>query len=184
VSRRPRVPKNARGDLEKGRRRAQLYFAAIAEHDPVPCNGCSACCRSRNAVEIRPEHGDDLRAIDALGAVVGLEHGVSQGFIGGRLVYMLAQKGNGDCAFIDDELGCRIYADRPFGCRTFDCRRTAGPITGVDRVDAIMGHVFPLSVFQAADARMDTLKLLPEEEAMLGDLRHGLLQLAQPNKRT
>lgn len=38
------------------------------------------------------------------------------------------QRPDGGCPFLDDEgRRCTVYADRPFGCRTFFCSRVTGP---------------------------------------------------------
>lgn len=33
----------------------------------------------------------------------------------------------GDCVFLDDAGRCKVYASRPFGCRTFFCDNREGP---------------------------------------------------------
>jgi Fe-S-cluster containining protein len=87
------------------RRKTRTLLARIAEHDPVPCNGCTACCRNHQAVTW--QEGDDPTLFTATGKV------------GQEWMAMLPQKGNGDCAYLG-EAGCTVYDRRPIVCR-YEC---------------------------------------------------------------
>lgn len=50
----------------------------------------------------------------------------------------LAGKGDGSCPILDDATGrCRIYADRPMGCRTHFCAAAGGPYARREVADLI-----------------------------------------------
>ena len=61
----------------------------------------------------------------------------------------LPESADGDCPLLDPRTSrCRIYEDRPFGCRTHFCREAGGPyarrdvldlIRRLERVDAALG---------------------------------------------
>lgn len=80
-----------------------------APADPVPCNGCTLCCREE-PVQLLPEQGDDYRQYRT----------VAGRGIGGRPALFLKQEA-GACVYLN-ETGCSIYEKRPFLCRDFDCR--------------------------------------------------------------
>jgi Fe-S-cluster containining protein len=133
------------------RRKTRTLLARIAEHDPVPCNGCTACCRNHQAVTW--QEGDDPTLFTATGKV------------GQEWMAMLPQKGNGDCAYLG-EAGCTVYDRRPIVCRAFDCRRQAATFTPEQQVRALMTGVYSLAVFVAGRERLHTVKPLPEEEEL------------------
>jgi Fe-S-cluster containining protein len=135
-------------------RKTRKLLAKIAEHDPVPCNGCTACCRNHQAVTW--QEGDDPSLFTAFGKV------------GQEWVSLLPQKGNGDCGYLG-EAGCTVYDRRPIVCRAFDCRRQAATFTPEQQVRALMTPgVYSLDVFVAGRERLHTVKPLPEEEALEG----------------
>ncbi len=72
----------------------------------VPCNGCTACCRQQ-VVLLSMEDEPNMAAYD-------YRH------VGDLRV--LNNKPNGDCTHLGPE-GCTIYENRPFICRTYDCRK-------------------------------------------------------------
>jgi Fe-S-cluster containining protein len=79
----------------------------------VPCNGCTACCRSSQFVHIEPDEVDTLAHIP-----VELRFpapGRPQGHV------VLGYDERGHCPMLDDDR-CSIYAHRPRACRTYDCR--------------------------------------------------------------
>jgi uncharacterized protein len=85
----------------------------------VPCNGCTACCRSSQFVTIGPDESDTLAAIppDLLFPAPGLPRHV-----------LLGYDERGHCPMLTDD-GCSVYEHRPRACRTYDCRIFAA--TGV-----------------------------------------------------
>jgi len=80
---------------------------------PVPCNGCTRCCKG-DAIRI-------LRHEDA-----SQWHTEPHPWVKDAL--MLAHKPNGDCLYLGPE-GCTIQAHKPQQCREMDCRRLAKNIT-------------------------------------------------------
>jgi len=84
-----------------------LYAEADALYEGACCPRSTGCCRFRESGREpwlgRAEADAVLRAIAARG---------------GRLP---RGGGEGDCPLLRADGGCSIYADRPFGCRTFFC---------------------------------------------------------------
>jgi len=70
----------------------------------VPCNGCRMCCYHPR-IEVEPQ--DDVTQLD-----------VETHEDGGRT---LRRRKDGSCVHLGSE-GCTVYAQRPRGCRTYDCR--------------------------------------------------------------
>jgi len=103
------VPAGSFAEWAEGARRAQE-----GEGDAdVPCNGCTACCRSSFFVHIGPDESAALRRIprELLFRAPGLPAG-----------YMvLGYDERGHCPMLVDD-ACSIYEDRPLTCRKFDCR--------------------------------------------------------------
>jgi len=79
----------------------------------VPCDGCTACCRSSQFVHIGPEEVDTLAHIprELLFPAPRLPQG--------HVVLGYDEKG---CCPMLGEAGCSIYEHRPRACRTYDCR--------------------------------------------------------------
>lgn len=90
----------------------------------VPCDGCTACCASRQFVHIDPDETDTLAHIPAD------LHSPAPGLPDGHVVLGYDERGR--CPMLADH-GCSIYEHRPRTCRTYDCRVFAA--AGVD-VDA------------------------------------------------
>jgi len=148
---------------------ALVLLDNIAKNDPVPCNGCTACCRGNQAVCLR--EGDDP---EAYGQNLNWEncHGTMQ--------LTLKRQKSGDCNFL--VLGaCSIYAKRPTVCRRFDCRRIVAMLTPSERKQAVRNKLFDQEIMDAGVDRLPTLTLTPEEEHLrdggLGDMMRdrGLL---------
>ena len=70
----------------------------------VPCNGCRMCCYHPR-IEVEPQ--DDIRHLD-----------IETREDGGQT---LRRREDGSCVHLGPE-GCTVYAHRPRGCRTYDCR--------------------------------------------------------------
>jgi Fe-S-cluster containining protein len=79
----------------------------------VPCDGCTACCRSRQFVHIEPDEIDTVARIppQLLAQAPGLPHG--------NLLLGYDQRGH--CPMLVDDR-CSIYDHRPRACRVYDCR--------------------------------------------------------------
>jgi hypothetical protein len=79
--------------------------------NPVPCAGCTACCRGGELVVLFPEDGDDPARFDHIevpspaGTILVLRH-----------------RENGDCVYLGAG-GCTIHGRAPAVCRNFDCRK-------------------------------------------------------------
>jgi uncharacterized protein len=90
----------------------------------VPCDGCTACCRSSQFVHIGPDEADTLAHVppELLVPAPGLPRG--------HLV--LGYDEQGHCPMLVDDR-CSIYEHRPRACRVYDCR--IFPATGVEPDD-------------------------------------------------
>lgn len=79
----------------------------------VPCDGCTACCRSRQFVHIEPDETDTVAHVPhrLLAPAPGLPRG--------HLLLGYDQRGH--CPMLVDDR-CSIYEHRPRACRVFDCR--------------------------------------------------------------
>jgi Fe-S-cluster containining protein len=94
----------------------------------VPCNGCTACCRSSQFVHIGPDESDTLARIPA--SLLFPAPGRPRGHV------VLGYDERGHCPMLVDD-ACSIYADRPKACRTYDCRvfAASGLDAGTDKVE-------------------------------------------------
>lgn len=128
----PNAPRPARraGSVEVwiGEIRAAVTRTADAD---VPCDGCTACCRSSQFVHVAPDETEALARIPAelLFPAPGAPRGhVLMGFDERGLCPML----------VEDR--CSIYDARPRTCRAFDCRvfaATGVPAERTPLVDAV-----------------------------------------------
>jgi hypothetical protein len=113
------------GPLDAGRFSTWLDgFAAALDGTgdaDVPCDGCTACCESRQFVLVAPDEVDTLAHIPAelLFPAPGMPPG--------HRVMGYDQRGR--CPMLGRG-GCTIYEHRPRTCRTYDCRVFAA--AGVD----------------------------------------------------
>ena len=80
--------------------------------EPVPCNGCQACCKLERVI-LSPENGDDPELYLTVPTKKGND---------GPVEWMLAHQVNGDCIYLDKH-GCSIHGKAPWACRQFDCRK-------------------------------------------------------------
>ena len=94
----------------------------------VPCNGCTACCRSSQFVHIGPDEVDTLARIPA--ELLFPAPGRPRGHV------VLGYDERGHCPMLIDDQ-CSIYEHRPNACRTYDCRvfAAAGLDAGTDKVE-------------------------------------------------
>lgn len=95
----------------------------LGEATDVPCDGCTACCRSAQFVHIGSDETATLRRIDP--ALLAPAPGRP-----GYLVMGYDQHGR--CPMLGDQ-GCGIYHDRPRTCRTYDCRVFAATDVGPEQ---------------------------------------------------
>jgi Fe-S-cluster containining protein len=71
------------------------------------CPACGLCCNGALFADVKLQRGDHARHLKSLGLVLERK---------GKIVRF-----SQPCACFDGKL-CRIYADRPVRCRTFECR--------------------------------------------------------------
>ena len=83
-----------------------------AESD-VPCDGCTACCRSSQFVHIEPDEADALAHIPA--ELLFPAPRLPRGHV------LLGYDERGHCPMLVDDR-CSVYEHRPRACRTYDCR--------------------------------------------------------------
>ncbi len=96
----------------------------------VACGECNACCRSSYFIEVKPT---DLSARQRIPAALLFDApGAPAGF------QLLGYDESGRCPMLEPA-GCRIYADRPLTCRTYDCRIFAA--TGIGEAAASRSDV-------------------------------------------
>jgi Fe-S-cluster containining protein len=104
--------------------------AAIRNGDEsdVPCNGCTACCRSSQFVHIGPDETETLAHIPA--ELLFPAPGRPRGHV------VLGYDERGHCPMLVDDK-CSIYDHRPNACRTYDCRvfAAAGIDADADKVE-------------------------------------------------
>jgi Fe-S-cluster containining protein len=105
--------------------RASLRDGAPAD---VPCEGCTACCRSGKLIPVEPDEADALAFIPAESLVP---------MPGEPARRVLARDASGRCSQLTD-LGCAVYAHRPRACRAYDCR--IFPATGVQPDGPLIGE--------------------------------------------
>jgi Fe-S-cluster containining protein len=99
----------------------ELYARVDALLAPFACDASTDCCRfgvtGREPYVTPPELAEVERAVAALGGDRALAS---------RRTLPMAD-GERRCPMLDDAGKCRVYAARPFGCRTFFCDRARGP---------------------------------------------------------
>lgn len=87
----------------------------------VPCDGCTACCRSSQFIHITPDDADAVAHIPS--ALLFPAPGLPVGH------YVVGYDEQGHCPMLVDDR-CSIYEHRPTTCRSYDCRVFAA--TGID----------------------------------------------------
>ena len=93
-------------------------FRLALDGDPaadgeVPCDGCTACCRSAQFVHIEPDETDTLAHVPA--ELLAPAPMLPVGHM------VLGYDDEGRCPMLTDH-GCSIHAHRPRTCRSYDCR--------------------------------------------------------------
>ena len=93
------------------------FRASLHDGDPagVPCDGCTACCRSGKLIPVEPDEADALAHI-AADCLVLLKGGPGE-----PARRVLRHDESGRCSQLTPE-GCSVYANRPRACRMYDCR--------------------------------------------------------------
>lgn len=100
----------------------------------VPCNGCTACCRSSQFIVIGPEEVETLARIPK--PLRAPAPGAPEGTV------VLGYDAQGHCPMLVDDR-CSIYEHRPRTCRTYDCRVFAatGLSPALDRKPLVAARV-------------------------------------------
>ncbi len=75
-------------------------------HQIIPCDRCTFCCQG-DAIYLHPEWGGNSSDFDTV------EYR-------GRVI--LKHKENGDCIYLDRNIGCTIWGKHPKICQGLDCR--------------------------------------------------------------
>jgi Fe-S-cluster containining protein len=114
----------------------------------VPCNGCTACCKSSHFVHIDPDELDTLAHLPA--ALLFPAPGLPEGHV------VLGYDENGHCPMLVDDK-CSIYEHRPRTCRTYDCRIFTATGVDVDEDKPAIAH-------RVARWRFDFLDALDQEQ--------------------
>lgn len=103
-----------------------LYAEVDALLAPYSCDGTTECCQfgitGREPYPTAIEIAEVERAVRALGSLPK-KRGLPMADDARR------------CPLLSDEGKCRVYAARPFGCRTFFCERIVGPSRKLPRDD-------------------------------------------------
>ena len=79
----------------------------------VPCDGCTACCKSSQFIHIAPDEADTLAHVP--GELLFPAPGLPDGHV------LMGYDERGHCPMLIDDR-CSIYEHRPRTCRTYDCR--------------------------------------------------------------
>ena len=119
----PRSGRSVRHDLDALR---ALYAEADAALAGWSCEGSTDCChfgRTGREPYLWPNEWALLeRAIGARGGVKAVAPGARE-----ARTCSLPIADEGRCPLLGRDGRCTVYADRPFGCRTFYCDRAEGP---------------------------------------------------------
>ncbi len=91
----------------------------------VPCDGCTACCRSSQFVHVGLDETDAL-------AHIPRQLLFPAPYRSDALVLGYDERGH--CPMLVDDR-CSIYAHRPLACRTYDCRVLAAAGVSLDGDD-------------------------------------------------
>ena len=75
------------------------------------CRSCGLCCDGTLFDLVKLEQGDDARKLKALGLPVSISRGKTP-------VARFPQP----CSALCEDRSCRLYAERPWQCRTFECQ--------------------------------------------------------------
>jgi Fe-S-cluster containining protein len=133
---------------------------ASAEQTDVPCNDCTECCGSNQALVLHPERGDNVESY---------RHRVVTDQASGQPAYLLATDGAGKCVYLGTsgcKTGCTIYDRRPLLCRSFDCRKHYLILPREDRDNLVRLGLSSRSVFNAGRARLKSLSGVERQECI------------------
>ncbi len=115
-----------------------LYKEVDALIAPFSCPASGDCCHfARTGREPYP-HAVELEEV--------LDAAKATNMLVPKRLKVIAQDAERTCALLGEDGRCRIYASRPFGCRTYFCERVEGPRKWPrDEVQAIGRRIANLS---------------------------------------
>jgi Fe-S-cluster containining protein len=128
----------------------------VSTQTEVLCNGCTECCRSKQALFLHPAQGDDVESYQVR---------VAADPETGNPVFLLATKENGECVYLGPT-GCTIYHRRPLLCRSFDCRKHYLTLPRQDRDNLVRLDLSSRAVFNAGRSRVKTLSPAERKECL------------------
>lgn len=126
----------------------------VKRQTPVPCNGCTECCRSGQGLFLHPDRGDDLESY---------RHRAIADPATGNTIHLLEVNEQGACVYLGPS-GCTIYDRRPLLCRTFDCRTHYLMLPKQDRDNLVSLGLSSRAVFNAGRSRLKTLSPAERDE--------------------
>jgi uncharacterized protein len=88
-----------------------LADGRLVESGENLCRACGLCCDGTLFDLVKLEPGDDARKLKALGLPVSMSRGKTP-------VARFPQP----CSALCEDRSCRLYANRPWQCRTFECQ--------------------------------------------------------------
>jgi Fe-S-cluster containining protein len=125
------------------------------------CRACGLCCDGTLFDVVKLEAGDDARQLSALGLPIKVSRGKSP-------VARFPQP----CVALCADRSCRLYANRPWQCRTFECRLYQEAQTG--RTSYATAHRLVKQARRRADKIRRLLRELgdTDEHRALGERFH------------
>ena len=128
----------------------------------VPCDGCTACCRSSQFVPIAPDEADTLANVPK--PLLFPAPGLPAGHV------LLGYDERGHCPMLVDDR-CSIYEHRPRACRTYDCRVFAATGTQLDEKPLVAERVKRWRFDVDTDADRASADAIRAAHAFLADER-------------
>jgi len=123
---RARAAKSSWRDHPARARLLALYAEVDAILAEYTCDASTACCRfgvtGREPYPTAAERAEIEHAVKSLGGEGALRRRLPLAPLEGAAV-----REERVCPLLSEAGKCRIYASRPFGCRTFFCERAVGP---------------------------------------------------------
>lgn len=148
--------------------RERELLAACGSPSDVPCNGCTACCRS--VVAIRPDLGDNPADYQcAMNVDVSAPNRLA--------TFSLDRKPDGSCYALRNGK-CTIWEKRPVTCRVFDCRRIFALYSKAERRELIRDRYFSRDIIDAGKKRYHTLPDAEELKAVAQRVGFGRISIA------
>ncbi len=112
------MPKELRWTDDPARAELRAIYAEVdALLAPYSCEGSTECCDF--AITGREPMPTTLELVEVLHATKAI------GGLNKKRLPLASDSRR--CAFLSGDNRCRIYASRPFGCRTYFCHRVVGP---------------------------------------------------------